>query len=144
MSADTPGEASGEAPLTDIDRVMMALYPTAEITVTDEGHVAVAAFHPQPEHRGNPGWLQGGLAATVLDHVSARAAAAALAARVVTGTLDLRYPHPVPLDGGPYRVQAVASGARGRMVRVSAELTDADGRALVEARGLFLVRPGPA
>lgn len=127
--------------MNDVERVMTSLYPQAEITVTETGHVAVATFYPQPEHRGNPGWLQGGLAATVLDHVSARAAAAALAARVVTGTLDLRYPHPVPLEGGPYRVEAVASGARGRMVRVGAALADHDGRALVEARGLFLVRP---
>ncbi len=127
--------------MNEVERVMTALYPTAEITVTDAGHVATAEFHPQPEHRGNPGWLQGGLAATVLDHVGARAAAAALAARVVTGTLDLRYPHPVPLDGGPYQVTATASGARGRMVRVEAALRDADGLALVEARGLFLVRP---
>lgn len=124
-------------PLDDVSRVLMALYPTVEI----EGCTAVASFEPQPEHRGNPGWLQGGLAATVLDHVCARAASAALGRRVVTGTLDLRYPRPVPLDGGPYRVRAVASPPRGRMVRVSGAMYGVDDRPMVQAKGLFLVRP---
>ena len=123
--------------MDDLTRVLMALYPKVVI----DGSSAVASFQPQPEHRGNSGWLQGGMAATVLDHVSARAASAALGQRVVTGTLDLRYPRPVSLDDGPYRVEARAARPRGRMVRVSAAIVDAEGRPLVQAKGLFLVRP---
>lgn len=115
----------------------MALYP--EVTI--EAGIAVACFEPQPEHRGNPGWLQGGLAATVLDHVCARAASDVLGERVVTGTLDLRYPRPVALASGPYQVEAEAATPRGRMVRVSGAIQDGDGRPMVEAKGLFLVRP---
>ena len=77
----------------------------------------------------------------MLDHVCARAAAAALGDRVVTGTLDLRYPQPVPLDGGPYTVEAEAVEPRGRMVRVQGAIVDRDGRPMVQTRGLFLVRP---
>ena len=98
----------------EVRRVLRALNPAVEI----DGRTAVGVFHPQPEHRGNPGWLHGGLAATVLDHVCARAAAAAIGARVVTGRLDLRYPEPVLLAGGPYRVEATAAEPRGRMIRV--------------------------
>lgn len=144
--ADDPAEDSVEDPAEDaVTRVLMALHPAVEIT----GLTAVASFEPQPEHRGNVGWLHGGLAATVLDHVCARAASAALGRRVVTGRLDLRYPHPVPLAGGPYRVEATAEqprsrSAENRMVRVEGAILDQDGRALVEARSLFVTLPDRA
>lgn len=128
---------TGGSDLGDVERVLRALHP--EVTITDR--TAVGVFHPEPEHRGNHGWVHGGLAATVLDHVCARAASAAIGRRVVTGRLDLRYPRPVLIDGGPYRVEATAEPARGRMVRVMGAVLDADGRSLVEARGLFVARP---
>ena len=125
--------------MDDVTRVMLALHP--EVTI--DGRRVTARFEPQPEHRGNTGWLHGGMAATVLDHVCARAAAAALGQRVVTGTLDLRYPQPVPLDGGPYDVEAEAADPRGRMVRVTGAILDDTGRPMVEAKGLFIARPIP-
>ena len=126
-----------DGPPDDVTRVLMALHP--EVTI--DGLRVTARFEPQPEHRGNHGWLHGGMAATVLDHVCARAGAAALGGPVVTGTLDLRYPHPVPLGGGPYLVEAEAAEARARMVRVTGAILDAAGRAMVEAKGLFIARP---
>lgn len=123
--------------MSDLERVMTALRPTVD--VGGDGRSVSGWFDPQPEHRGNVGWLHGGLAATVLDHVCARAAAVALGDRVVTGRLDLRYPHPVLLADGPYRVDAAAEEPRGRMVRVSGAIRDSGGLALVEARSLFVV-----
>lgn len=134
-AADVDADAGAAA----VERVMMALHPVVEVS----GRTAVGLFHPQPEHRGNAGWLHGGLAATVLDHVCARAAAAALGQRVVTGRLDLRYPTPVLLAGGPYRVEATAEEPRGRMVRVEGGIIGPDGRAMVEARSLFVTLPPP-
>lgn len=119
----------------DVERVLLALHP--EVTI--DGLTATALFEPQPEHRGNVGWLHGGLAATVLDHVCARAAAAALGRRVVTGKLDLRYPKPVLLADGPYRVEATAERSRGRMVRVEGAIVGHDGKPMVEARSLFVI-----
>jgi len=123
--------------MIEVDRVLRALRPTVEII---DG-VAVASFEPQAEHRGNVGWLHGGLAAAVLDHVCARAAFDALGHRVVTGRLDLRYPQPVLLADGPYRVEATAEQPRGRMVRVSGAILDHKGRSMVEARSLFVTLP---
>jgi acyl-coenzyme A thioesterase PaaI-like protein len=100
--------------------------------------VALASYEPLPEHRGRPDWLHGGFAATLLDHVCAGAATAALGRPVVTGRLDLRYPHPVPLAGGPYRLEATAEAPRGRLVKVRGWLREPDGRRLVEARSLFV------
>ena len=123
--------------MDDVTRVLTALHPTVEL----DGLTATGRFEPQPEHRGIPGLLHGGLAATVLDHVCARAASTALGAHVVTARLDLRYRQPVPLGRGPYVVRATAEAPRGRRVRVSGVLADGDGRPLVEASALFLVAP---
>ena len=121
--------------MDDVSRIFAALHPT--ITVVDS--VASGIFEPQAEHRGNPGWLHGGMAATVLDHLCARTASSALGGvRVVTGTLDLRYPRPVMLDGGPYRLWAEHDKARGRMVRVRGAIFGPDDKPLVEAKAMFL------
>lgn len=117
-----------------VEQVLRALRPNIDIV---DG-VAVASFAPRPEHRGRPGWLHGGFAATVLDHVCAGAATFALDRPVVTGRLDLRYPNPVPLDGGPFRVEARPEAARGRMVKVTGVILDGRDRRLVEARSLFV------
>lgn len=117
-------------------RVFGALHPAVRI----EGSLGVAEFRPEPEHRGNPGWLHGGMAATLLDHVCARTAAAALGAPVVTAKLVLRYRLPVTLDGGPYRVEATAAEPRRRTVRVKGVLFDPAGRRLVEVEAMFVIR----
>lgn len=125
--------------MDDVTRVLTALHPALE----SDGWTVRGRFEPQPEHRGIPGLLHGGLAATVLDHVAARAASAALGDRVVTARLDLRYRRPVALDGGPYPVEAAAEAPRGRRVQVRAGIRDPEGTLLVEARALFLKAPGP-
>ena len=79
------------------------------------------------------------MAATVLDHLCARTASAALGGvRVVTGTLDLRYPRPVLLNAGPYELWAEHDRARGRMVRVRGAILDSDGKPMVEAKAMFI------
>ncbi len=135
VNSDTAhSEISRPSYSEEMKRVLGALHPDVVI----EGSTAVGSFEPQPEHRGNAGWLHGGLAATVLDHVCARAASAALGNRVVTGRLDLRYPKPVLLADGPYRVEATAAEPRGRMVRVSGAILDQTGKPMVEAQSLFV------
>lgn len=137
-----------------VTRVLMALHPEVEIeavgarggpavTLGGEGATTVARawFYPQPEHRGNHGWLHGGFAATILDHVCARAAAGSLGERVVTGRLELKYRRPVALTAGPYLVTATAWAPRRRTVKVVAALADGDGAPLVEATALFVARP---
>ena len=122
----------------DLDRVFGALHPAISI----DGNVGSGWFEPQAEHRGNPGWLHGGMAATVLDHLCARTAAAALGGRVITGTLDLRYRQPVLLGGGPYLLRAEHEQARRSVVRVRGALLDADGRVMVEAKAMFVTFAG--
>ena len=133
MSESIPSESpDGES--DPVERVLRALRPRIEIV---DG-MAVATFIPLPEHRGRPGWVHGGFSATVLDHICAGGARLALDRPVVTGRLDVRYPHPVALDGGPYRLEATPEEPRGRMVKVRGFLRDGTGRRLVEARSLFV------
>lgn len=123
--------------------VLSALHPEVVTMATAAGGASgEAVFTPRPEHRGNPGWLHGGLAATVLDHVCARISAASMGERVVTGKLDLRYRNPVSLADGPYVVRGEAEPARGRMVKVTAAIYGNNGKRLVEAKGLFVTLRG--
>jgi acyl-coenzyme A thioesterase PaaI-like protein len=118
----------------DLARVLKALRP--DITIVDG--VATGSFNPQPEHWGRTGWLHGGFAAAVLDHLCARAASGALGWGVVTGYLDLRYPSPVTLSGGPYPLEATTETPLGRMVKVNGAIKDRSGQPLVEAKALFV------
>lgn len=121
------------------ERIMRALYPTVELTGSVGTIVSgFTQFSPQPEHVGAPGWVQGGLSATVLDYFCARLASAALDMKVATGTLDLRYRQPVLLSGGPYRVEGESELPRSKTVRVRGAIVSAEGRPLVEATGLFV------
>lgn len=136
MANNSDGSALGKHPR----QVLAHLYPDVEISVDETAGTVTgsATFYPQPEYEGAPGWMHGGLSATVLDFVSAKIANASLTARVATGTLDLRYRQPVTMDGGPYQVQGSAPIAKDRTVRVNAEIVDHNGRPLVEASGLFV------
>jgi len=101
----------------------------------------VSRFTPLAEHRGRPGYLHGGLAATVLDETMAALSWVLDRRHSVTATLELRYRLPVPLDGRVLRVEAWRDGAPGRRAtRVHGRLL-VDGRPAVEATGLFVTLP---
>jgi acyl-coenzyme A thioesterase PaaI-like protein len=108
-----------------------------------DGDETVARFAPRPEHIALPGFVYGGLIASLIDCHAIGAAAAfveraegrdigeAPSPRFVTGTLTVQYLKPTPL--GPeleLRARAVAIGAR----KVTVEVTvAADG--VITARG---------
>lgn len=122
-----------------VERIMRALHPP--VTTSGQPGLAVtgeALFDPQPEHVGAPGWVQGGLSATVLDYFCARLASTALSMRVATGTLDLRYRQPVLLAAGPYLVSGSTEQPRSKSVRVRGAILSAEGRPLIEANALFV------
>lgn len=76
-----------------------------------EGDVAVAEFEPKPYHTALPGYVYGGLIASLIDCHSTGTAAAALYKkdgrpmdseppyRCVTASLHVDYLRPTPLDG---------------------------------------------
>jgi acyl-coenzyme A thioesterase PaaI-like protein len=101
-----------------------------------DGRVS-AAFTPRPGHRGAPGVLHGGIAATALDEILVWAGILTEGVVSVTGTLDLRYRRPLTVDR-----EIVARGKvddrSGRRLRLSGSL-ELDGRPAVEGSGIYLV-----
>ena len=103
---------------------------------TVEGDEVLATYRPIPDHRGLASRLHGGLVATALDEIMVWAGILIAGVMSVTGTMDLRFRSPAPIDGTLVLAGSVTE-RRGRRLRLSGELrTDA---VHAEASGLYLV-----
>jgi acyl-coenzyme A thioesterase PaaI-like protein len=107
-----------------------------QFVTTDEG--VTATFWPKEFHQGAPGFLHGGVAATALDETMAAVGWLVDGQRMVTGTLELRYRRPVPLDGLPLTIHAWSEGPSRRHRRMHGRLLLADDEVAVEASGIFV------
>lgn len=95
-----------------------------------EGEEVVAIFKPEPYHIALPGFVYGGLIASLIDcHSIATAAAAEVKqrggcelSRYVTGSLKVDYLHPTPL-GVPLEVRGCAEEIGERKVVVTTTLS---------------------
>jgi acyl-coenzyme A thioesterase PaaI-like protein len=112
----------------------------------------VARFTPGPQHHGPADSLHGGIAALLLDECMAALGHSLDRIHTVTGTLNLKFRRPVPLDGRVVRVEAwrpPAGGGRAhseprRATKVFGQIVTADGDIAVEANGLFVRVPASA
>jgi len=98
------------------------------------GEETVAVFHPRPYHTAIPGYVYGGLIASLIDcHGTATAAAAAYRAagrdlgtdpplRFVTAALHVDYLRPTPL-GVPLEIRGRVKELAGRKVVVEAAVS---------------------
>jgi acyl-coenzyme A thioesterase PaaI-like protein len=92
----------------------------------------VARYEPKAGHRGPPGHLHGGMAATVLDETMASLGWALDGVPCVTATLEVKY-------RGALRIEAWRDRAEPpRTQRVRGRLLLADGTVAVEATGIFV------
>lgn len=117
-----------------------------------DGDESVTIFTPQPYHIAIPGYVYGGLIASLIDCHGTGTAAAAMyraenraldtlpAYRFVTASLHVDYLKPTPL-GVPLEVRGVVKEIKGRKVVVSATLS-ANG--VVCARGEVVAVQIPA
>jgi acyl-coenzyme A thioesterase PaaI-like protein len=99
-----------------------------------EGDESVCVFTPRPFHIAIPGFVYGGLIASLIDCHGTGTAAAAMyraegraldtlpAFRFVTASLQVDYLKPTPL-GVPLHVRGIAKEIKGRKVVVSATLS---------------------
>ena len=99
-----------------------------------DGEETVAVFTPRPYHIAIPGFVYGGLIASIIDcHSTGTAAAAAYQAegremgseppvRFVTASLHVEYIRPTPL-GVPLEVRGKIKEVKGRKVVVSATVS---------------------
>lgn len=98
-----------------------------------DGEETVCRFDPKPYHTAIPGFVYGGLIASLIDcHSTGTAAAAACRAegramdtnpplRFLTAALHVDYLRPTPIDG-PLEVRARVKEIKGRKVVVSSQL----------------------
>lgn len=94
-----------------------------------EGEETICSFIPRPEHTAIPGYVYGGLIASLIDcHGTGTAAAAAYQAegrpmesqppiRFLTGSLNVKYLKPTPL-GPPIELRGKIREVKGRKVIV--------------------------
>jgi acyl-coenzyme A thioesterase PaaI-like protein len=102
-----------------------------------DGNEAVAHYRPSDNHAGAGETLHGGLAATVLDEIMVWAGILSHRVLAVTGTMDLRYRHPVSV-GDEITVRGRVDERSGRRLQCSGRL-EIGGVTAVTARGLYLV-----
>lgn len=98
-----------------------------------DGDESVAEFTPKPYHTALPGYVYGGLIASLIDCHSTGTAAAAIykqegrpmdsdpPVRCVTASLHVDYLRPTPLDG-PLKLQATVENIDGKRVTVKVKL----------------------
>ena len=101
-----------------------------------DGEEAICTYTPRPYHTAIPGYVYGGLIASLIDcHSTGTAAAAAYRAagrpmetepafRFVTASLQVDYLRPTPL-GVPLELRATVKEIKGRKVVVSSTLSAA-------------------
>jgi len=99
-----------------------------------DGEESVCVFQPHPEHTAIPGYVYGGLIASVIDcHGTGTAAAAAYRAedrnmdtqpelRFVTGSLHVDYLRPTPIDS-PMELRGTVKEIKGKKIVVSITLS---------------------
>lgn len=101
---------------------------------------ARAEYRPCEEHQGFPGFMHGGLIATLLDEVMGWVMYDA-GVWAMTGRMELRFRRPVPLDAGLV-VEATVTKQRSRALIARGELRSlATDELLVESEALFVRVP---
>jgi acyl-coenzyme A thioesterase PaaI-like protein len=97
-------------------------------------------FTARPEHQGYPGYVHGGLVSTLLDEAMGWATYGNNV-WALTGKLELRLRGIVP-TGEPLIVRGRIERDRGRTLDLIAELRDAQGKLLADAKGLLFRATG--
>jgi acyl-coenzyme A thioesterase PaaI-like protein len=98
----------------------------------------VARCVPPAKYANNGNTLHGGIAALLLDETMAALGQTFDKCQVVTGTLNLKYRKPIPLDGRELRIEAWREGDARRAMKVFGRIVTADDVVAVEATGLFI------
>jgi uncharacterized protein (TIGR00369 family) len=85
---------------------------------------------------GHPGYLHGGIIATLLDEAMSKATRAR-GLTTMTRHLEVEYLRPVP-SGAPLRVEGRIVRSEGRKHWVESQILDAGGTVLAQGKGVFV------
>ena len=101
----------------------------------EDGEVR-APFTPQAEHQGWPGFMHGGLVATMLDEAMGWVTMSH-GIWAVTGKINVRYREPIPVSQ-PVTVVGLIEKNRRKWTLVRAEIRSLEGDVLSEADAIFM------
>lgn len=105
-----------------------------------EDHSVVGQPVVSSAFEGHPGYLHGGVIATLLDETMSKAVRAR-GFTAMTRHMEVDYLRPVP-SAAPLRLEGRVTHNEGRKHWAEAKILDANGRILAEGKGLFIeVRP---
>jgi uncharacterized protein (TIGR00369 family) len=88
------------------------------------------------DYEGPPGYVHGGIIATLLDEAMSKANRAR-GVIAMTRKMDVEYLRPVP-SGQPIRIQSSVTRSEGRKHWTEAQIHNAEGVLLAKADGLFI------
>jgi uncharacterized protein (TIGR00369 family) len=120
-----------------LDHVPFAKLLGIEIESSEPGH-AVLSMKLRHEHMRNNNIAHGGVIATLIDSAMAIAIMALLAENERTVTVDLTIHYLRPVTEGAARASARVVRAGKRVITVSAELFDAEGKLAATAISTYL------
>jgi uncharacterized protein (TIGR00369 family) len=106
-----------------------------EFQLADDQSVVSFALIPD-SFEGPPGYLHGGIIATLLDEAMSKAVRAS-GFIAMTRHMEVDYLRPVP-SGASLRLEGRVTGQEGRKHWVEARILDAEGTALAQGKGLFI------
>lgn len=113
-----------------------------EFMLAEDGTVVSLQEVPKT-FEGHPGFLHGGIIATLLDEAMSKAVRA-LGYASVTAKIEVEYRRPVP-SGVQIRMEGRVVTSEGRKHWAEAVIADAGGTILAESKGLFVeIAPGRA
>ncbi len=106
-----------------------------EFLLAEDGSVVCLPTIPA-SFEGPPGYLHGGIIATLLDETMSKSVRAR-GLTAVTGQMQIDYRRPVH-SATPIRLEGRLVHSEGRKHTTEARLLDARGRLLAEAKGIFI------
>jgi uncharacterized protein (TIGR00369 family) len=104
------------------------------LLAADESVVCLATV--PNTYEGPPGYVHGGIIATLLDETMSKAVRAR-GLTAMTRNLEIEYPRPVP-SGAPIRMEGKILSSEGRKHWVQARILNAQGSELALGKGLFI------
>jgi len=106
-----------------------------EFLLAEDGSVVCLATVPAT-FDGHPGYLHGGIIATLLDEAMSKSVRAR-GLTAMTGHLEIDYLRPVP-SGSPLRLEGRIVRSEGRKYWTEAKILNARGTILAQGTGLFI------
>jgi uncharacterized protein (TIGR00369 family) len=106
-----------------------------EFLLAEDGAVVCLPTIPE-SFEGPPGYLHGGIIATLLDEAMSKTVRAR-GLKAVTGRMEIDYRRPVR-SAAPIRMEGRLLRSEGRKHWTEARILDARGHVLAEAKGIFI------